>query len=93
MAKEHAKWSPCAAVGFEYDPYNKLRHTTYWFETDLRGEWPLSANSREEAAPREDEVFDFHAKPTRFYFDVETVGNLSPKEVVTKVRPRDLILA
>jgi len=84
MAKEHAKWSPCAAVGFEYDPYNKLRHTTYWFETDLRGEWPLSANSREEAAPREDEVFDFHAKPTRFYFDVETVGNLSPKEVVTK---------
>jgi len=21
-------------VGYEYDPHNKLRHTTYWFETD-----------------------------------------------------------
>lgn len=47
-ALEHAKWSPCSAVGFEYDPYNKLRHTNLWFEvgTDAVAEWPQSANGR-----------------------------------------------
>ena len=27
IAKEHAKWSPCSAIGFEYDPWNKLKHS------------------------------------------------------------------
>lgn len=85
IAKEHAKWSPCSAVAFEYDPYNKLRHTSYWFEEDEKAEWPLSENAREEEPPREDEPFDYNAKPEKFYFDVETVGSLTPQEVVLRV--------
>nr|GAT56367.1 serine/threonine protein kinase [Mycena chlorophos] len=82
IAKEHAKWSPCSAVSFEYDPHNKLRHTSYWFEKDARAEWPLSENAKEEDPPREDEPFDFMAQPRKFYFEVETDGSLGPQEVV-----------
>jgi len=84
IAKEHAKWSPCSAVSFEYDPYNKLRHTSYWYESDARSEWPVSANGKEENQPRDDQPFDFNAKPEKFYFEIETTGSLSPKEVVMK---------
>ncbi|KAF8525381.1 DNA-directed RNA polymerase [Gautieria morchelliformis] len=84
IAKEHAKWSPCSTIAFEYDPHNKLRHTSHWFEQDERAEWPLSENAVEEDPPREDEPFDFLANPVKFYMNVETVGNLKPKEVVTK---------
>ncbi|KZO98975.1 insert subdomain of RNA polymerase alpha subunit [Calocera viscosa TUFC12733] len=84
IAKEHAKWSPCSAVGFEYDPHNKLRHTSYWFETDEKAEWPLSKNAIEEAPPGD--VFDFTAVPEQFYFDVETTGSLNPQEVCMRVR-------
>lgn len=88
IAKEHAKWSACSAVAFEYDPYNKLRHTSHWFEVDERAEWPLSDNAKEEEPPRENEPFDYNAIPKRFYFEVETVGSVSPQEVVLKVRAR-----
>ncbi|KAN0130830.1 DNA-directed RNA polymerase, RBP11-like dimerization domain containing protein [Lactarius tabidus] len=84
IAKEHAKWSPCAAVSFEYDPHNRLRHTTYWFETDIKKEWPLSANAAEEEASRDDEPFDYTGKPQKFYFEVETDGSLGPQEVVMR---------
>ncbi|KAF8658261.1 hypothetical protein AX16_002037 [Volvariella volvacea WC 439] len=84
IAKEHAKWSPCSAVAFEYDPYNKLRHTSYWFETDAKTEWPVGKNAEEEEAPRDDEFFDYTAKPNKFYFDVETDGSLGPQEVVMR---------
>jgi DNA-directed RNA polymerase II subunit RPB3 len=39
IAKEHAKWMPTTAVGFEYDPHNKLHHLDYWFESDWKTEW------------------------------------------------------
>ena len=44
IAKEHAKWAPTSAVGFEYDPHNKLKHLDYWYEEDATKEWsvPLS---------------------------------------------------
>ena len=84
IAKEHAKWSPCSAIGFEYDPWNKLRHTDYWYEEDEAKEWPNSANCDWEEPPVPGEKFDYNKKPTRFYMNVETTGVLKPNEVFSK---------
>lgn len=72
-------------MSFEYDPHNKLRHTSYWYESDAKAEWPLSENAKEEEPPREDEPFDYMAKPNKFYMEVETDGSMGPQEVVMKV--------
>lgn len=39
IAKEHAKWMATTAVGFEYDPHNKLHHIDLWYEKDPKLEW------------------------------------------------------
>lgn len=82
VAKEHAKWSPVSAVAFEYDPYNKLRHTHYWYEVDEAAEWPLSQNAQYETPPVEGDKFDYDAVPDKFYMEVETVGSMQPEEVI-----------
>ncbi|POS86388.1 hypothetical protein EPUL_001388 [Erysiphe pulchra] len=82
IAIEHAKWSPCAAVGFEYDPHNKLRHTDLWYEQDAAKEWPKSNYASWEEPPQEGEPFDYDMVPERFYFEVEGAGNLEPDQIV-----------
>lgn len=81
VGKEHSKWTPVAAVAFEYDPDNVLKHTTYWVEEDVQAEWPRSPNSEGLQAPAPGQ-FDPTAEPTRFFFDVEASGALKPGEIM-----------
>ena len=84
IAKEHAKWAPTAAVGFEYDPNNKLRHVDYWYETDAKEEWPVDERNAtwEGDDSAADAAFDPDAGPSAFFFDVEGVGTLEPDDIV-----------
>ncbi|ORY35361.1 DNA-directed RNA polymerase [Naematelia encephala] len=82
IAKYHAKWSPLSTVAYEYDPYNKLRHTTYWYEEDPSVEWPLSSNAGFEAPPDPSEPFDYDAVPSTYYFTAESVGSVPVRSVV-----------
>ena len=82
VAKEHSKWSPTAAVSFEYDPHNKLRHTTLWYEESASQEWPPSRNAEWEDPPLPNEPFDYNAEPNKFYFEVEAVGQIPPNEII-----------
>lgn len=82
IAKEHAKWMPTAAVGFEYDPHNKLRHADLWYESDAKEEWPDSKNAGWEEPPQEGDVFDYDAEPTRFYINIEGSGVMPPDQIL-----------
>ncbi|EFY93557.1 RNA polymerase II subunit 3 [Metarhizium acridum CQMa 102] len=84
IAKEHAKWMPTSAVGFEYDPHNKLHHLDLWYEnnTDPQKEWPKSKYAEWEDPPQDGEPFNYDAVPDRFYFEVETSGSMEPDQIV-----------
>ncbi|KAL2117242.1 hypothetical protein VTJ04DRAFT_9410 [Mycothermus thermophilus] len=84
IAKEHAKWAPSAAIGFEYDPHNKLHHLDLWYESDPKAEWPPSEYAAWEEPPQEGEPFDYDAVPNRFYFNVETAGPLPPDVIISE---------
>lgn len=82
-ARLHAKWMPASAVGFEYDPYNRLQHSDYWFEADAKKEWPPSENAKdEEIHPHDDDLPPLDRDPSRFYLDVEAVGTMPPDAIV-----------
>ena len=72
-----------SAVGFEYDPHNKLRHTTYWYEDDIKKEWPASQSAPLEDQGNPDE-YNPLAVPEAFYFNVETTGAMPPSDVVSE---------
>lgn len=92
VGKEHAKWAPVSAVGFEYDPANELRHTDYWYEEDVAKEWPRSSTTPAASAKKtpvgsfgtskQSSFFDPAVDPSVFYFDVETVGNVAAEEIL-----------
>ncbi|KAI0232737.1 RNA polymerase II subunit 3 [Massospora cicadina] len=92
ISKEHAKWAPVTAIGFEYDPHNNLRHLQYWVE-ESEDEWPKSQNQYYETIEPSNLGFlapthiflDFNYLKTadRFYMNVETTGVLKPEEVIS----------
>jgi DNA-directed RNA polymerase II subunit RPB3 len=51
IAIEHAKWAAPAAIGFEYDPHNKLHHMDMWYENDAEKEWYVEPPTRCSKAP------------------------------------------
>lgn len=82
IAKEHAKWAPTAAIGFEYDPHNNLRHTQLWYEYSAKDEWPLTENADWEEAPQEGQRFDYTAEPKQFFINLEGTGVMAPETVM-----------
>ncbi|RMZ82393.1 hypothetical protein DV737_g2064, partial [Chaetothyriales sp. CBS 132003] len=84
IAKEHAKWAPTAAISFEYDPLNKLKHTHYWYEQSAADEWPVNEENAtwEDAEAQADVSLDLDAVPSAIFFDVEGTGVLDPDEIV-----------
>lgn len=59
-----------------------LSTITYVILTAIPTTRPISENAKQEIPPPPDAPFDFDAQPDKFYFDVESVGNLEPDAIV-----------
>ncbi|KAL7673279.1 hypothetical protein ACOME3_008145 [Neoechinorhynchus agilis] len=76
VGRSHAKFSPTTAVGFEYDPSNRLGHV------DIQDDeqFPLSDNARlERELGLDGQDVD---EPRHFFFNVETTGALEPRKIL-----------
>lgn len=52
--------------------------------TSVRNRRPKSKNAHLEDAPPLNQPFDYTAVPSKFYFDLESIGNLEPDAVVVQ---------
>eukprot|EP00049_Salpingoeca_infusionum_P019096 m.360192 g.360192 ORF g.360192 m.360192 type:complete len:283 (-) comp18917_c0_seq1:220-1068(-) len=79
IGREHAKWMPTAAVGFQYDPDNALRHTFL----EHPEQWPRNPYSklRDHGDDKREADFDPTAKCDTFYFDIESTGVMTAKDI------------
>lgn len=75
-----------AALAFEYDPTNKMRHTTYWGEGDApESEWPESkyAGQSDMSHITATTPVDFRTKPDKIFMAIEGDGSMPPEEIFT----------